>query len=145
MYFVQIVNDGTPGALYEAGDDMAQAQELLLKVVASGRGNVEGPVEIDDDVREFVEAEGYYGNVFIVSSESWSDVDPYEVEGEDYVGYTVEDDTLYHTMYPEDSLGEFQDGRFIPSRFLLELPPDCHRLADAWATNYIGEQQDATS
>jgi fatty acid/phospholipid biosynthesis enzyme len=81
MYFVQIVNDGTPGALYEAGDDMAQAQELLLKVVASGRGNVEGPTEIDDDVREFVESEGYFGNVFIVSSEAWSDApDAYDGE-----------------------------------------------------------------
>lgn len=48
------------------------------------------------------------------------------------VGYSIIDGALYHTMYPDDVLGEFDDGNFVPSRFLLELPEACHRQVDEW-------------
>jgi hypothetical protein len=60
---------------------------------------------------------------------------------EPYVGYYVVNEdgfaSLWHTMYPNDILGEFTDHRFMPSKFLLELPPECHQLADQWASNYM--------
>jgi hypothetical protein len=139
MYFVQVVNDGTPGALYEAGDDYQHAQELLLKVIAQDL-KTHGPVEITDEVREFVESDGYYETSFgvgfyIVASERFSD-EPDEDGFNEYVG------SLYHDDHGEESLGDFQDGRFVPSRYLLGLSPEWHRAADDWATNFIGEQQE---
>lgn len=75
--FVQVVNDGTPGALYEVGSDSFEdANELALKVLAAGK-NTNGPVEITDEVRDFIETDGYYEEgsvgVYVVSSEVFSE------------------------------------------------------------------------
>lgn len=73
MYFVQIVNDGTPGALYEA-DGFNEAKELLRKVLVKG-DNPNGPVELTPEVEELIEDDGYYESagfgVYIVSSEQF--------------------------------------------------------------------------
>jgi len=139
MYFVQIVNDGTPGALYEAGDDYQLATLLLAKVL------VKNGIAITPEVVECIDDSGYYVEgaigVYVIQSETYSEEEVEVAHGLN-VGYTVEDDTLYHSMYPDEPLGEFQDGRFVPSRFLLELPPDCHRLADEFATDYLEEKAD---
>jgi hypothetical protein len=66
-----------------------------------------------------------------------SDEDEEESDMADGVGYSVKDGALYHSMYPDDMLGEFQDGGFVPSKFLLELPPECHELAQQHADDYM--------
>jgi len=141
--FVQVIRaDGTPGQLY-GPFEYADAEQVLRSALILGK-NDNGPVAITPEIEEAINDSGFWtfeggGGIYIVQSEEFST--------EDFnlglnVGYSVEDDQLFHSMYPEDSLGDFQDGRFVPSRFLLELPPDCHRLADEYATQHIGEQLD---
>lgn len=60
-------------------------------------------------------------------------------EEEEEGDYSVIDEVLYHSMYPDDSLGEFTDGQFVPSKFLLELPDECHKMADEYAKYYLNQ------
>jgi hypothetical protein len=70
------------------------------------------------------------------------DVETDEDKDFDEPGYSVKDNELFHTMYIDEPLGEFQDGQFVPSKFLLELPPDCHKLAGKWANEYLMQRWD---
>jgi len=149
-FLVQVITgDGSPGRTFGPYGTYVEAEAILRAALIAGQ-NQNGPVEITPEVSEAISENGFWtfddgwGGIYIVQAEEYSEDDEDDDDDEEeHVGYFVEDDTLYHTMYPDDSLGEFQDGRFVPSRFLLELPADCHRLADEWATNYIGEQQDS--
>jgi hypothetical protein len=197
-YFVQIVHNGTPGALYESpGSDLQAAQELLAKVL------VKNNVEVTDEVQEYIDGDGYYEDgdygYYIVSSELFSeddaeesdepqttvdspdggsfefdtddgtiryfdrhgnsedvwrpgdeDYDAYksqyfpkvEVVSEDEDEFSVYDGALYHEDHGEESLGEFTDGRFVPSKYLLELPAEFHKDADAFATQHIEDEEE---
>lgn len=137
--FVQVIRaDGTPGQLY-GPYEYAEAEAVLRQALKAGK-NDNGPVEITAEVEEAISDDGFWsfdggGGIFIVQSEAYSE----EIDEDAFSEY---DGSLYHEDHGEESLGEFQDERFVPSRYLLELSPEWHQAADAWATNWIGEQQE---
>ena len=137
---MQIVHNGIPGALYEVGDDYEAAKELLVKVL------VKNNVKITDEVQECIDGDGYYDDddfgYYIVSSELFSEDDSEEADEEDDGEFSVYDGTVYHEDHGEESLGEFTDGRFVPSKYLLELPAEFHKDTNAFATQYLEDQEE---
>lgn len=140
-FLVQVITgEGTPGRTYGPYVTYAEAEQVLRAALVAGQ-NQNGPVEITPEVEEAISEDGYWnfeegwGGIYIVQAEPYSE----ELDEDLFSEY---DGSLYHEDHGEESLGDFQDGRFVPSRFLLELPPEWHEAADAWATDWISEQQE---
>lgn len=56
-------------------------------------------------------------------------------------GLSVESGVLYNrSVYSDESLGEFEEGKFVPSVFLLQLAPAIHKIIDKWAMNWLKQQ-----
>lgn len=142
-HFVQVIrSDATPGPLY-GPYEYADAEQVLRAALIAGN-NENGPVEITPQVQEVLDDEGYWefdggGGIFIVQSEPYTEEEEEDLSDDPFSEY---DGALYHEDHGEESLGEFQDDRFVPSRYLLEQSPDFQKEADEWATNWIGERLD---
>lgn len=133
-YFVQVVNDGTPGALYEAGDDYQLATLLLAKVL------VKNGIAITPEVVECIDDSGYYDDgqgkgVYVVQSETYS-----EEADEDLEQFEFDSRPGQGVLYGEGRviLGEFDGDDFVPSRALLEKDAEYQRKADNFAHNENG-------
>ena len=85
MYLVQIMSDGVPGCTYEVDppESYDDAVELAFKVLKSNK-NPNGFLDKEqwDEAKSCLDTDGYYDNVFILSTESW-EADKYFCEAEE--------------------------------------------------------------